>query len=242
MRSRIATLAATAMAVATVCLAAPASANACSNEESKWLQALTPTISSSDRAYGAMTTQYVYTRNLAGCGSVANTTFIYLSSSPGLDFLETGTRQTSATGASNFVLFYEYHDYPADVVYMEDSTVRPANRYVSLNVSNWSGTSYEWKAQYSFSGQASGWVTLGITPAMVANRGYPLSEISRYGDADAIATQQDLKYRTAGSGWTPWVNMICNTTLNQNLRSYDATKLANDSWQSRVGTPPAGDC
>jgi len=228
--------------LATVCVVSPARANACSNEESKWLQALTPTISSSDRAYGAMTTQYVYTRSIAGCGSVANTTFIYLSSSPGLDYLETGTRQTSGTGSGNFVLFYEYNDYPASTVYQESPTIRPANQYVSLNVSNYTGTSYDWKAQYSFSGQASGWVTLGITPAMVANRGYPLSEISRYGDADAISTQQDLKYRPAGGGWTPWVNMICNTTLNQNLTSYDATKLANDSWQSRAGTPPAGDC
>lgn len=223
-----------------------AHANPCSNEQQKFIQGRTPTTASSDRVYGTMATHYVYYRWLGSCGATANTAFILLTTNA-TDYVEVGTHQlgpsyADVTGPDHYRLFLSYRDYPADTVVFEQPILRTVNEYVSFNVSNTSGTAYTWKGQYSYSGQSTGWSTLGTTPTMLVNRGYAHSEISRYGDAEAVSYQKDLKYRPSTGGWFGWSSLTCSALLPNSITNWDARGLSPTSWDSVAGTPPSGDC
>lgn len=209
-----------------------ASAVACSTEQQKF-------VGSSNDAYGAMGTMYVFNRGMEKCASVANTVFVYLSIQS-FGYVEAGTRQFGSTGGGTFKTFFEYADYPASAVYVEGTSTFASGQNITFAVTPNSNGS--WKGQYNFSGNEAGpWTTIGTSSIMISDHGSPQSEISRYGDASARGSNSALKYRP-GSGWTYWTNLGCSIYFPNSIMDYDAMKQNDRWWTSEAGTPPAGDC
>lgn len=216
--------------------ARPAAALSCDTEQAKFLEAQRST-------WGAMVTVFVFDRTVAWCGSVANTVYWSMGST-GLDFIEIGTRQFGAL-PDRFAIFYEYRTYPAPLVYddtwhLYDVTYENL-RYMSFNTTNYTGISYQLKAQYSFGVSQSDWYTLVITPYMSFNYGTPLTEISRYGNSDASTDFTGLKYRPVTGGWLPFDSLVCSRPALNTVPDWDAHKVSNTAWYTTYA-PVAGPC
>lgn len=213
-----------------------AAALACNTEQVKFLETQRST-------WGAMVTVFVFDREVAWCGSVANTVYWSMGST-GLDFLETGTRQFGGL-PGRFALFYQYRTYPAPLQY--DDTWHMNNEtyenltYMSFSTTNVSGTSYQLKAQYSFGASQTEWYTLAVTPYMSYNYGIPLTEISRYGNSDASTSFSGLKYRPVTGGWLPFDSLVCSRAALNTVPDWDAHKVSNTAWNTSYA-PVAGQC
>jgi hypothetical protein len=195
----------------------------CNSEQGKF-------VAVSRSTYGGMASNYVPTRTIASCGAVANTIYFAIGGTT-FDYVEAGTRQYGAYPGT-FVIFSEINWYPSPFVYSDYPTNDNPNRYqneqyFSFNVSNLTGTDYQFKMQFSPGSAQTPWTTMMTTGFATENYGQPLSEISRYGNSDASAHVVGLKYRPVTGGWYGWDSLAC---AQNSIPDWDGVKYSNTPW------------
>jgi hypothetical protein len=208
----------------------PASATSCATEQLKIVQ--DPLTS-----YGNKTAMYVYPRAMVSCASVANTS-LWLLGGSAFDYIEAGSRQYG-TLPGYFKAFAEYRFYP-DVHYVEYPGNWAEDQYMAFLVMNDSGTSYTLKAQFGIGTVPSTYYTILVTPSAPYNSGTPMSEISRYGDADVPGYMTSMKYRPADGSWPLWTALGCS--LPNSITDWDGVKYSNASWAVVYGPVQGGGC